>query len=111
MAKKGPKSMDADRKAALAAGRAEGRTARGRRRTPESIQARLDAIDADIATADPVARLTLIQERRDLQAELNATTATVDIEALEKSFDKVAKSYSASAPSSVPFGTEHCRAP
>lgn len=108
MAKKGLKSMSDDHKAALAAGRAEGRAvrdylealeqsrpARGRRRTPESIQARLDAIDADIATADPVARLSLIQERRDLQAELDATTATVDIEALEKSFVKVAKSYSA----------------
>lgn len=106
MAKKGPKSMSADHKAALAEGRAEGRAVRdflealdqkkqpGRRRTPESIQARLDTIETDLATADPVARLALIQERRDLTRALGSLESDVDTDALEEAFVKVAKSYS-----------------
>lgn len=107
MAKKGPKSMSAEHKAALATGRVESRAVkaylealednrpkRGRRRTPDSIQRRLDTIDAAIPTADPVNRLALIQERNDLTAELDNISDTTDMSELETAFTKVAKAYS-----------------
>ena len=72
-------------KAALAEGREQGRAVRrylealeahkpkrGRKRTPESMQKRLAAIEDKLADADPLNRLQLIQERLDLQAELAA---------------------------------------
>ena len=107
-AKKGRKTpMSDDHKAALAQGRAEGRAVReylealrsmkpkrGRSRTPDSIRKRLDAIDAQLAEADPLSELKLIQERRDLTDEMAAMQAKVDIGALETSFVKVAKGYS-----------------
>jgi hypothetical protein len=99
--------MSDEHKAALAQGRAEGRVVRdylealrsskpkrGRKRTPESIQKRLDAIDAQLADAEPLAELKLVQERRDLQAELDSMGTTVDVGALESAFVKVAKGYS-----------------
>lgn len=107
MAKKGPKSMTAEHKAALASGRAEGRAVkdylralddsrprRGRRRTPESIQKRLQAIEESIPAAEPVTRLSLIQERNDLTAELEQMSDETDISDLEAAFSKVAKAYS-----------------
>ena len=106
-AKKGPKKMTAEHKAALAVGRTESkavkdylqaldlnRPKRGRKRTPESIQKRLDVVNESIPTADPVARLSLIQERNDLEVELDQLTVETDITDLEKAFTKVAKSYS-----------------
>jgi hypothetical protein len=100
--------MSDDHKAALAQGRAEGRAVReylegvrsmkpkrGRSRTPDSIKKRLSAIDAQLADADPLSELKLIQERRDLTDELAAMQAKVDIAALESAFVKVAKGYSA----------------
>lgn len=109
MAKRGPKGpMTAEHKAALAAGRSEGKAVRdylevlrstkpkrGRKRTPESIGKRLAAIEVEIADADPVRELKLVQERLDLQAELANTGDPVDIGALEAEFVKVAKGYSA----------------
>jgi uncharacterized protein YicC (UPF0701 family) len=107
MAKKGPKSMSAEHKAALAAGRAEGRAVkdylqalensrpkRGRRRTPDSIQKRLDTIEESIPTANPMTRLSLIQERNDLTLELDNMADETDISELEKAFTNVAKAYS-----------------
>lgn len=108
MAKKGPKNPLSDQhKAAMAAGRAEGRAVReyldalrsnkpkrGRKRTPESIKARLAKIDADLAVADPLDELRLLQERRNLTAELENMGSAVDMSALEAEFVKVAKSYS-----------------
>jgi hypothetical protein len=108
-AKKGPKTMTAEHKAALAAGRAEGkavkdyldalesnRPKRGRKRTAESVQQRLDAINEQIPAASAISRLSLIQERNDLETELEHLGAdTVDISGYEKAFAKVAKSYSA----------------
>lgn len=104
-----PKSpMTDEHKAALAEGRAQGRSVkqylealeankpkRGRKRTPESIQKRLDAIEADLGGADGLKRLNLVQERLDLQAELAAMTSgeTVDLSALEDEFVRVAKGY------------------
>src|SRR5690242_17471608 len=64
-AKKSTRSMSAQHKAALAVGRSEGRAVRnylealeahkpkrGRRRTPESISARLEKIEADLDEAE-----------------------------------------------------------
>jgi hypothetical protein len=98
--------MSEDHKAALAKGREEGRIVRrylealestkprrGRKSTPESIRKRLFAIDNSLATADPLSRLHLIEERQRLEAELSHTGETVDLAALEKSFVKVARVY------------------
>jgi hypothetical protein len=100
--------MTDEHKAALAEGRAQGRSVkqylealeankpkRGRKRTPESIQKRLDVIDAEIADADGLKRLTLVQERIDLQEELAKLSSddTVDLSALEAEFVRVAKGY------------------
>jgi hypothetical protein len=108
MAKKGPKNpLTEEHKAAMAAGRTEGRAVReyldalrsnkpkrGRKRTPDSITARLKKIDEDIAVADPLEELRLIQERRNLTEELETMSAGIDMTALEVEFVKVAKSYS-----------------
>jgi hypothetical protein len=108
MAKRGPKNpMTPEHKAALAKGRVEGRVVReylealrankpspGRKRTAESVSKRLAAIERELAGADPVKELRLIQERLDLHAELLAFSVVVDISALESEFVKIAKSYS-----------------
>jgi uncharacterized protein YicC (UPF0701 family) len=108
MAKKGPKNPLTDQhKAAMAAGRTEGRAVReyldalrsnkprrGRKRTPDSITARLARIEEEIAVADPLDELRLIQERRNLSDELETMSARVDMTALEAEFVKIAKSYS-----------------
>ncbi len=96
-------------KAALAKGRMEGRVVRdyleglratkpkrGRKRTPETIRKRLDAIDVELGSASPLDELLLVQERRDLEAELAAKSDAIDMDALEAEFVKVAKSYSES---------------
>ena len=108
MAKKGPKNPLSDQhKAAMAAGRTEGRAVReyldalrtnkpkrGRKRTPDSINARLQRIEEEIAIADPLDELRLVQERRNLTRELETMSTGVDMSALEADFIKVAKSYS-----------------
>jgi hypothetical protein len=99
--------MSDDHKAALAKGREEGRAVRrylealdaqrpkrGRRRTPESIKKRLDAIDEKIASENAINRLQLVQERLDLTAELETNDQAIDIELLEKEFIGSAKGYS-----------------
>jgi len=104
-----PKSpMTDDHKAALAKGREQGRSVkqylealeankpkRGRKRTPESVQKRLDAIEADLGAADGLKRLNLVQARLDLQAELAklGSDETVDLTTLEADFVSVAKGY------------------
>lgn len=101
--------MSDEHKAALAKGRMEGRIVRdyleglratkpkrGRKRTVDSINKRLDAVEAELATASPIEELLLIQERRDLQAELAAKSDSIDMDALEAAFIKVARSYSES---------------
>ncbi len=103
-----PKSLTPEHKHAMAAGRKEGqavkayldaieqhRPRRGRRRTPDSIQKRLVAIDAQIDGASSLQRLQLTQERRDLQTELAGMQGgtTADISALEAGFVQVAKAY------------------
>jgi len=99
--------MSDDHKAALAEGRAQGRAVRrylealeahrprrGRKRTPESIRKRLERIEAELPEVDPLKRLQLIQERIDLQHELEASETTVDLTALEAAFIDAAKGYS-----------------
>lgn len=99
--------MTDEHKAALAEGRAQGRAVRaylealeahkpkrGRKRTAESMRKRLDAIEAELATADPLKRLQLVQERLDLQDELAAADDTVDLAAVEAEFVDAAKPYS-----------------
>jgi len=106
-AKRGPKSMSSEHKAAMEVGRQEGRLVRdylealrahkpkrGRKRTIDSIEARLAAIADQLTTASAIDELKLVQERRDLEAELaNAGADTVDMSALEADFVGVAKSY------------------
>ena len=100
--------MSDEHKAALAEGRNQGRSVRryldaleahkpkrGRRRTPDSIQQRLDRIDVELESADALKRLQLIQERLDLKAELESSKTTVDLAGLEQAFVRDAKDYSA----------------
>lgn len=108
--KRGPKSpMSDEHKAALSKGRAEGRIVRdyleglratkpkrGRKRTPDTINARLQKLEAELAAASPLDELLLIQERRDLSVELDAMSNTIDMDSLEAAFVGVAKSYSES---------------
>lgn len=107
MAKRTP--MSPEHKAALAKGRAEGKAVRdyleglratkpkrGRKRTAETITTRLEVIETELPDADPMDELLLVQERRDLQQELESMSKTIDIEALENRFVEVAKSYSES---------------
>jgi hypothetical protein len=108
MAKRGPKGpLSDEHKAALATGRVEGRIVRdylealrdnkpkrGRQRTAATISARLAAIETELSTADAIDELRLVQERRDLQIELDRKELAVDVSKLEADFVKVAKNYS-----------------
>ncbi|MGQ0431077.1 MAG: hypothetical protein ACT452_01570 [Microthrixaceae bacterium] len=100
--------MSDEHKAALAEGRNQGRSVRqylealeahkpkrGRKRTAESVQKRLDRIDLELAKADPMKRLQLIQERLDLKTELDTVGAKVDLTDLEEEFVNAAAAYSA----------------
>lgn len=100
--------MSDSHKAALAEGREQGRAVRrylealeahkpkrGRKRTPESVQKRLAAIDERLADADALTRLHLVQERMNLAAELSSTDNTVDMKALEDEFATAAAPYGA----------------
>ena len=66
---------------------------RGRKRTPDSIRKRLDAIDQALPEASAIEELQLVQERRDLNAELENMDAGVDLSELEDAFVGVAKAY------------------
>jgi hypothetical protein len=102
-------SMSDEHKAALAEGREQGRIVRrylealashrpkrGRKRTAESISRRLKSIDEQLATANPLNRLHLVQERMDLEHELETVDGgAVDLTELEEEFVRVAAAYSA----------------
>jgi hypothetical protein len=69
---------------------------RGRKRTTDSVKKRLDTVAEELENATGLARLNLLQERRDLEVELATMQAgTPDLSGLEKDFVKVAKAYSA----------------
>ena len=103
------RAMSDDHKAALAEGRNHSRTVgrylealeankprRGRKRTPENVKKRLAAVESELKTTSGITRLSLLQERRDLEVELAGMQAGgTDITGLERDFVKVAKSYSA----------------
>ena len=98
--------MSDQHKAALAEGRDQGRAVRrylealestkprrGRKRTPESIQKRLAAIEEQLGSADPLSRVHLVQERIDLEQELAAGTNQIDLEGLAAAFVAAASAY------------------
>ena len=109
MAKRGPKSPLTDHhKAALAQGRNEGRAVRsylealrgnkpkrGRKRTSDSINKQLKAIDEQLKTADPVTELRLVQKRRDLNGRARRNAARMSTSSRSRTtFVKVVASYS-----------------
>lgn len=98
--------MSQEHKEALAAGRDQSRAVkrylealevhrprRGRKRTTESIQKQLEGIEAKLADAGPLARLNLLQDRIDLQAEMASMGDSVDMSALEADFVRAARAY------------------
>ncbi|MDE0803666.1 MAG: hypothetical protein OSA99_10115 [Acidimicrobiales bacterium] len=98
--------MTDEHKAALAEGRRQGRAVReylealeqtrpkrGRKRTPESIRAQLAKIDDTLDDAAPIKKLQLIQDRIDLEAELEALENKPDLSGLEADFVSAAKGY------------------
>ena len=101
------RTMSDEHKAALAEGREQGRVVRrylealeshrpkrGRKRTQESIAKRLAAVDEQLATADALTRLHLVQERLDLELELSAGGDDgAELEELEVAFIDVAADY------------------
>jgi hypothetical protein len=102
----GRRPMSSTHKAALAQGREEGRVVRrylealelsrpkrGRRRTPETVGTRLRTVDDRLASAEPLARLHLLQEKADLEAELARASLTDDLGAFETAFVAVAATY------------------
>jgi hypothetical protein len=103
-----PKSpMSDDHKAALAQGRRQGaairayiealennKPKRGRKRTLESVQTKLQETEAAIGSASGIDRLELMQTRRDLERELAAGDTSIDLSALEAEFITLASEYS-----------------
>src|SRR5437773_3114341 len=103
------KKMTAEHKAALAKGRNQAnavraylealeanRPKRGRKRTPESIERRLVSIDAEYEIAGALTALHLLQERKNLEAEmvkLKSASGGQDMERLRKEFVRNAKAY------------------
>ena len=68
---------------------------RGRKRTTDNVKARISAIGEAIGNASATKRLDLVQERLDLEAELDAMAraGSVDMGGLEAGFVKSAASY------------------
>ena len=90
------KPMSTGHKAALARGRAESATVRhylealetskprrGRKRTPASIDQRLGTIESQLAGADALTRLHLLQEQKDLLDERHGSTGQGHLRARE----------------------------
>ena len=106
MAGRSGHEMTDEHKAALAEGRAQGRAVRaylealethrpkrGRKRSPDSMRSRIATITDELASADPMSRLQMVQERMDLEAALEAAEAVVDMSALEEGFVLAAARY------------------
>ncbi len=101
-------TLSNEHKGALAAGRRQGnavrrylvaleqhRPRRGRQVTSESLSQRLEAVEARIAQADPLQRVHLIQERRNLEKRIESADSHTeyDMPALEEAFIVVAAEY------------------
>lgn len=104
--KKKKRVVSDDQKSAMAEGRAQSRAIspylealeayrpkRGRKRTPESIDRRLQAIDGELQSANQIKRLSLVQERLDLLDERKNLGRKNDLSSYEKAFVANAKSY------------------
>jgi hypothetical protein len=102
--------VNAEQKAAMAEGRrasrivaaylealdaAPTRTRRGRPRSPERARARLDAIDKALPEATPLERLTLVSDRAELVAFLDAEGPdhAAELALLRQQFIEVAYGY------------------
>ena len=88
-------TMTAEHKRALAQGRAEGRAVRAYLEALDQNRPRkrLKAVESELADAAPLHRLQLVQERMDLERELDRFDAADDLTGLERDFVKVAKGY------------------
>jgi len=100
--------MDAEHKAKLAQGRNDARAIknyleflethkpkRGRKRTTETINKRLQVIDETIDDAGVLQRLAMLQEREDLAKELAAMAEQPDGSEFEAAFVEAAGRYAA----------------
>ena len=98
--------MTDEHKKALAEGREQGRAIRaylealestkpkrGRKRTSDSIKKRIDVIERELESADPLKALNLRQERRNLYGELAGIDDKIDIAEVEAGFVAAAKTY------------------
>lgn len=103
------KGLSKEHKAALARGRQQGavvrryleaieehKPRRGRKVTPEQLQERIDALNEKLQTADAGTRLSLVQERMDLETQLRASGSENILDELEKEFVQVAVPYAQS---------------
>ncbi len=72
------------------------RPRRGRKRSQESILKRLATIEETLDSASPLAKLDMVQERMNLNSELEQLQSAEDITAPQKAFESVAKEYSES---------------
>ena len=68
---------------------------RGRKRTPESVERQLAVLEGEMEGASVTKRLGLIQQRIDLEADLEALqqAGSVDLSALEAGFATHAAAY------------------
>jgi hypothetical protein len=107
MAPRKKRTVTDEHKAAMAEGRTQSRAVsnylealdqhrpkRGRKRTTDSIDKRLTAIESELPAANAIRRLSLIQERMDLEAERGRMGDTVDLSAFEDAFVEAAPGYS-----------------
>ena len=101
-------ALSSEHKDALAAGRRQGHVVRrylvaleqnkprrGRQVSAESLQERLEEVETRIADADPLQRVHLIQERRNLERRLSNRSDELedDLPTLEQHFVEVAAEY------------------
>ncbi len=106
MAERKKRTVSDSHKQAMAQGRSQSRVVstylealeshrpkRGRKRTPASIDRRLGAIETALEAASPIRRLSLVQERLDLERERAAMGASVDLSSYEQGFVEVAAEY------------------
>ncbi len=98
--------MTDDHKAALAAGRAQGRAIgeyldavaahkpkRGRQRTQETVERQMQETEAAARSATGTTRVELAQLKRNLEVELAGMQAQVNLDTLEAAFVKHAAAY------------------
>lgn len=101
-------ALSTEHKDALAAGRRQGHAVRrylvalernkprrGRQVSNETLKERLADVETKIAESDPLQRVHLIQERRNLERRLSSAVEEPedDIESLEEAFVEVAAEY------------------